>query len=221
MSELRENTRFTVAFGVFTGTGPTYTGQVQTIGSTGFTVNDINLGDGLYDGSAMYRIDAVNVTTPGSIATVTVTYQAGDTPDTAPAASRGQITKLTGNLGLALMTQVGSNFMTPDQLAKLLTSNFIKIDAAITGGAGGGQGENIYTHNGTLAEDREVGLDGHTLTFQDGTMTVIIDPANNSVKVNGADLEIGDAVKGIIQSDGTNRWRKTIRGNGSEVKTML
>jgi len=217
MSGLNQNIRFTVAFGPFTDTGGTYTGQVQVIGSTGYSVDDIVVGNGLYDGKAIYQIDAVTIDTPGSIATLTVSYQAGDTPDTAPSASRGQITHITGNLGLALLTQVGSNAMTPEQFAALLTSNFLKIDQAF---AATGTG-NVYTTNGTIQQPRTVNLDGQTFTFSHAGMTVVIDPTNTKVLVNGADIEIGDSTKGIIQSDGTTLWRRTIQANGVPINTSI
>ena len=135
MSGLQGGTRLTVSLGTFTGSAGSYTGRVASIGSVGYSVSDIGPGMLLFSGRAIYEIQQVNVVVPGATVDIDVTYLTGTgSTEQAPSGARGQITDATPNLGLPLFTQWGSSYLSPEQVAKLLTHAMLVIDAAGTGG---------------------------------------------------------------------------------------
>lgn len=128
-----QDTRINVSIGVFSAGGVgDYQGAVGTLGSTGYTTNNIVVGDYLIDDTDLYRIDAVVYTVPGSIATIDVTWLPGTVGSIkAPISGRGAVVKPTSNLGLLLLLQNGSNFITEEQEAKILTHNFLVLDSLL------------------------------------------------------------------------------------------
>lgn len=135
MSGLAGGTRLTVSLGEFTGANGSYTGQVAAIGNVGYTVSDIAAGMLLYSGAAIYEIQTVTVITAGVIVELGINYLSGSgSVEAAPATSIGQITLSTPNLGLPLFTQVGSAYLSPEQLAKLLSHAMLIIDGISAGG---------------------------------------------------------------------------------------
>lgn len=128
-----EDTRLNVSIGLFTSGGVgDYQGAVGVLGSTGYTTNDVVVGDYLVDDTDLYRIDAVVYTVPGSIATIDVTWLEGTVGTIkAPITGRGEVIKPSPNLNLLLLLENGSNFITEEQEAKILTHNFLLIDSML------------------------------------------------------------------------------------------
>lgn len=170
-----EDTRINVSIGIFSAGGVgDYQGAVGTLGSTGYTTNDIVVGDYLVDDTDLYRIDAVVYTTPGSIATLDVTWLEGTVGSIkAPITGRGQVVKPTQNLRLLLLLENGSNFITEEQEAKILTHNFLLIDSILQEAT-----PDIYlaiqdqeitdaTRRIHGADDRELRFDTLSLEFRD------------------------------------------------------
>lgn len=130
MTGLQASLRISVSIGSFSGTGGSYAGRVGSVGNVGYTVSDVSIGDLLYTGKAFYEITSTTVIQPDSIIEIGVDFIAGtDASATPPNGTRGQITATTPNLQLPLFTQTGSNFLNPEQQAKLLTHAMILIDA--------------------------------------------------------------------------------------------
>ena len=126
-----QDVRMNVNIGSFTSLGSgIYSGSIGTVGSTGYTVDSIQIGDILFDENNIFRIDSVTVTVPGSIAAIKVTYRQGTAGTTSgPVAGKGFVIRPTVNYGLLLLTQWGSNFITNEQFAKALTHNFMVLDS--------------------------------------------------------------------------------------------
>lgn len=136
-SGLLDRTRLTVSIGTFAATDGVpnnYTGQVATVGANGYTVDDIAAGSVMFDGQSLYEVVTTTVVTAGSLAELQVAYLSGtnNTPQV-PTGDRGQITTLTENVELLLVTPDGSNYITPADLAKILTHNMILIDQYLAG----------------------------------------------------------------------------------------
>ncbi len=129
-----QDVRMNVNIGTFTSMGSgRYSGSIGNIGSTGYTVDSIAVGDILYDENNIFVIDVVSITVSGSIAALEVLYLQGTVGSTtAPVAGKGMVVRPTSNLGLLLLTQWGSNFITNEQFAKALTHNFLVIDSLIS-----------------------------------------------------------------------------------------
>lgn len=130
MTGLQAGLRISVSIGSFSGTGGSYVGRVGSVGSVGYSVEDVSIGNLLYTGSSFYEITSIAVIQAGAIIEIGVDFIAGtDSVATAPNGTRGQITATTPNIQLPLFTQTGSNFLNPEQQAKLLTHAMILIDA--------------------------------------------------------------------------------------------
>ncbi len=129
-----QDVRMNVNIGTFSSLGGgLYSGNIGNIGSTGYTVDSIQIGDILYDENNIYNIESITVSVPGSIANITVQYLQGTVgSQTAPVAGKGMVIRPTSNLRLLLLTQWGSNFITNEQFAKALTHNFMLIDSLIS-----------------------------------------------------------------------------------------
>lgn len=128
-----EDTRLNVSVGFFApgGVGD-YIGPVGVLGATGYTVDEVRPGDLLMDEVNLYRIDSVEIVTPESLATLHVSYLPGTVGGAQPPQGpRGAIVKPTEYLGLLLLTQNGSNLITEEQEAKMLTHNFLLIDSLL------------------------------------------------------------------------------------------
>ena len=125
-----QDMRFNASIGIFSAGGVgDYQGAIGVVGSTGYDVDSIQVGDLLLDDANLYRIEAVSVTVPGSVATLDVTFLQGTVGNSAPPQSgRGMVIRPTSNLGLLLLTENGSNFITEEQEAKASTHNFLVID---------------------------------------------------------------------------------------------
>lgn len=125
-----QDMRFNASIGIFSAGGVgDYQGAVGVVGSTGYDVDSIEVGDILFDDLNLYRVDAVSVTVAGSVATLDVTYLSGTVgSNIAPQTGKGYVGRPTPNLGLLLLTENGSNFITEEQEAKALTHNFLVID---------------------------------------------------------------------------------------------
>lgn len=146
MSGLLQDVRFTVSIGSFAVSGQNYAGLVGTVGNNGYSVDDLNAGQILYDGSAIYQIESFSITVAGSVAQIEVSYLSGSENDPQPPSStRGQITTQTELLGLSLITETGSNYFTPSEIAKIHTHNYLLIDAALTDLPTGGGGQETVT----------------------------------------------------------------------------
>ena len=125
-----QDMRFNSSIGIFSAGGVSdYQGAIGVVGSTGYVVDSIEVGDLLLDDTNLYRIDAVSVTVAGSVAIIDVTFLQGTVGSPAPPQSgRGMVIRPTSNLGLLLLTENGSNFITEEQEAKATTHNFLVID---------------------------------------------------------------------------------------------
>ena len=127
--------RMNISIGIFSpsATSYDYEGAIGVVGSTGYTVDDIEPGDMFWDDLSRYQVDSVEVIVEGSSATVWVTdlYGAG-----APQSGKGTLGKPSPNLGLQPMTENGSNFMTEAQEAKILTDNLNRMDSLAGDGNG-------------------------------------------------------------------------------------
>lgn len=125
-----QDMRFNASIGIFSASGVgDYQGAIGVVGSTGYDVDSIQVGDLLLDDANLYRVEAVSVSVPGSVATIDVTFLQGTVGNPAPPQSgRGMVIRPTSNLGLLLLTENGSNFITEEQEAKATTHNFLVID---------------------------------------------------------------------------------------------
>ncbi|MEO0341238.1 MAG: hypothetical protein AAF242_18755, partial [Bacteroidota bacterium] len=124
--------RMNLSIGNFTtGGSGDFTGPVGVVGSTGYTVDDLEVGDVFIDDlHNRYRIDVITIVVAGSVATLEVTCF--DDPCIAPQTGKGFAFKPTSNLGLQLFVENGSNFITEELEAKALTHNFLALDQAIS-----------------------------------------------------------------------------------------
>ena len=127
--------RMNISIGIFSpsATSYDYEGAIGVVGSTGYTVDDIEPGDMFWDDLSRYQVDSVEIIVAGSSATVWVTdlYGAG-----APQSGKGTLGKPSPNLGLQPMTENGSNFITEAQEAKILTDNLQRMDSLAGDGNG-------------------------------------------------------------------------------------
>lgn len=166
-----EDFRINVSIGVFDALPDSiYTGPIGTVGFTGYIVDSIQQGYLLFTDTNIFKIDSVEVIVPGSIAMLWVKYLPGTVGNLMPPEmGRGMIVKPTDNLGLLLLTQNGSDFITEEQEAKALTHNFIIIDRILDNI----DDTNIYTSDGTLTDMlRTLTMNNGELMFIDGTFTV-------------------------------------------------
>lgn len=188
-----QDTRINVSIGVFSAGGVgDYQGAVGTVGSTGYTTNDIVVGDYLFDDTDIYRIDAVVYTVPGSIATIDVTWLQGTVGTIKPPVSgRGSVGKPTPNLGLLLLTENGSNFITEEQEAKILTHNFLVIDSQLVAST-----PDLYLGNTdqVLADPirRISGTNAQALTIDTITVQFLDNP---NILLNNTDVFTADTRK--------------------------
>lgn len=127
--------RMNISIGIFSSsaTAYDYEGAIGVVGSSGYTVDDIEPGDMFWDDRSRYRVDSVEIIVAGSSATVWVTdlYSAG-----APQSGKGTLGKPSPNLGLQPLTENGSNFITEAQEAKILTDNLQRLDSLAGDGNG-------------------------------------------------------------------------------------
>ncbi|MEO0339498.1 MAG: hypothetical protein AAF242_09805, partial [Bacteroidota bacterium] len=124
--------RLNLSIGNFSAAGSAdYTGVVGVIGSNGFTVDDLSVGDIFIDDlHHRYRIDLIASVVAGSVVQIDIACL--DNPCTAPQSGRGFAFKPTENLGLQLLVENGSNFITEALEAKALTHNFLVLDRTIS-----------------------------------------------------------------------------------------
>ena len=120
--------RMNISIGAFSsGTIGDYTGPVGVVGSTGFTIDSVTIGDILIDDlHNRYSVAAITIIVQGSSATLELNCL--DSPCVAPQIGKGAIFRGSPNLGLELLTENGSNFITEALEAKILTHNFLEID---------------------------------------------------------------------------------------------
>lgn len=127
--------RMNISIGIFSpsATAYDYEGAIGVVGSTGYTVDDIQPGDMFWDDASRYRVDSVEVIVAGSSATVWVTdlYGAG-----APQSGKGTLGQPSPRTGIQPMTENGSNFITEAQEAKILTDNLQRLDSLAGDGNG-------------------------------------------------------------------------------------
>lgn len=127
--------RMNISIGIFSpsATAYDYEGAIGVVGSTGYTVDDIQPGDMFWDDASRYRVDSIEVIVAGTSATVWVTdlYGAG-----APQSGKGTLGKPSPNLGLQPLTENGSNFITEAQEAKIMTDNLQRMDSLAGDGNG-------------------------------------------------------------------------------------
>lgn len=128
----QEDVYFNVSIGLFAADGPRYTGPVGTIGSTGYTVDDLAEGDYLMDDTKLYRIDSIDVVSASSVATLWVTYLQGTVGNpSAPQSGRGFVCRPTAVNKLLLMPESGSNFISASQLAKAMNHNVLTLESSM------------------------------------------------------------------------------------------
>ncbi len=136
---LQQDVRMNVSVGSFTAGGiGDYTGPVGVVGSTGYTVSNVLAGDYLIDDLNVYRIDSVIIIVAGSTATLHISYLQGTVgSQVPPQTGRGYIIRPTETLGLLLGVATGSNTITTEQLAKLITHNALVTDSYLSTVGGG------------------------------------------------------------------------------------
>ena len=71
---------------------------------------------------------------------------------------------------------------------------------------------NLYTTNGALTGNRVLDLAGNSLTF---------DGATGDVLFADGDVECTNAGRGLVLTDGTNRWRFSVNSSGALVTTQI
>lgn len=126
------STRMTVTVGQFLpSTSPSwdYEGLIGVTGSTGFDVDSIIVTEDYLFGanSNVYRIDSIDIITPGSIARLWVVDIWNNL--IAPDYGKGNITRGSPNFNLIQATEVGSAALTTEQSARLMNYNFKLIDS--------------------------------------------------------------------------------------------
>ena len=183
-----EDVRINISVGTFSLVADsTYTGPVGNVGFTGYTVDSIEVGDLLFSDTELYHIDSIEIVTPGSIAMLWVTYLPGTVGSNAPPSmGRGMIVRPTENLGLLLLTQNGSDFITEEQEAKALTHNFLIIDEILAFI----DNTNIYNSDGTLDSIRTVDMDSLSIYWEDPSFYSI--GSNNTGSNNMYEVAIGE-----------------------------
>lgn len=197
-----QDVRINASLGTFTSAGgASYTGSVGSVGSTGYTVDSIAIGDLLMTETNIYRVTAVTITTPGSIASLTVLYLQGTTgTQAAPSSGRGMIVRPTLNLGLLLLTQNGSNFITEEQEAKALTHNFMVIDSLL----GNRPDTSLQRFNQFLTSNRQVSGDG---TFARTLSWLNLDHLFTTDSFRVTSNKLASIASDTLNLDGTNQLR--------------
>lgn len=183
---------FNVSIGNFSagGTGD-FTGPVGVVGSTGFTVNNVQVGDILIDDLYnRYKIVAISIIVSGTTATLDLDCM--NATCVAPQLGKGNITRPTPKMGLALLSEFGSNFITANQFTRAINHSFLVIDSL---------------YNASVSSDTTTGavnpLTGIGYTHYHGATVDTIDTRasnlnlSNNIQITGETAESGDVQSGL------------------------
>lgn len=207
----------------FTGSGPTYTGLLNSwddVYSVGYTGNDAAVGDLFIDATAkIYRISAISAQSFGGVS-LTLTSQ--EAPHVSPSGTGIVWQELDGGL-VPVLSGIGS------YLQNAIVNHNAKVQSEGTPGAGGNEGtaavfrDTVLTVTGLVVDVSITGtapvLSGspgsYTLTLPDGSawQTIKAVAASGSGATSGNDLSLIV----VNDSDRLDRSTVTVADDAGEV----